>query len=330
MPPGRPDYHSHQTHGETNTFSSSFGKVFGAGLASNLLWLMGCGGVSLVGLICVCSGLVPVLLAPKPVLETSQNPQPERRSEATLPTGVKPQGNEGQSANEKSSPKPPPDFREPVNASNVTYKLTEWGWQGKQVQFTITATNHKADRDITEGVTIYSKLIDESGDTYNTETGSYRLLLPYEVPVKFKIVFDGVTPNIRKATLLQIQINSDALKFSNIPLIPDANQLPKPINKPSSAVPSDKGKLTLRSNMALGVGVAAFVEVDGKKIVDWPSGESEVTVDLLPGKYKVVYRSKYKGKYYKFELGDATVTAGEERLISIPNEQPKADPQGKW
>ncbi len=73
-----------------------------------------------------------------------------------------------------------------------------------------------------------------------------------------------------------------------------------------------------------------LVEAGGKKVGDWPPSETEASFDLQPGRYPVVLRSKYKGKYYKIDLGEAEVTAGGKTILLVPNEAPKLDSGPKW
>jgi hypothetical protein len=99
------------------------------------------------------------------------------------------------------------------------------------------------------------------------------------------------------------------------------------VGQPPSTPPAPAaGQIVIRSTQP--VQVEAFIEVDGERAVNWPTGESLVRVPVKPGERRVVYRSKASGKYYKNEFGAVGVQPGGEAQLTLRGVIP--DSTGHW
>jgi len=89
------------------------------------------------------------------------------------------------------------------------------------------------------------------------------------------------------------------------------------------------GTIVLRSEVKLNKEVKAFIEVDGKREMDWPNEKLEITLSVSPGMHRVIVRSKLGKDYFKAEF-PVTVKPGEE--VMLPIKGVVADPDGaaKW
>jgi hypothetical protein len=103
------------------------------------------------------------------------------------------------------------------------------------------------------------------------------------------------------------------------PVPPVITEPPPPQTPPngSGTNPVQEGTLVLKSRAKIISGVEAWVEIDGKRRIEWKVGTDEVQINLPPGRYAVEVNSIYEKVRRNFFSGKVGISKGETTTITV-------------
>lgn len=230
-------------------------------------------------------------------------------------------------------PKPSADGRT-WTAKDVSYELLDATRDGDVLTVTVQAVNAGADKDVRLALA-GTKMVDNQGDPH-TPSGAIvgrqthpagaevTVPVPQDTRVRFRVRFAGVGPDARGVASFTLAVDGERLAFKNVPIVVAA--APPPPTPP--APPPLPGAIVVRSKEKLVAAVT--IEVDGKKVADWPKEQLEVRLPAAPGKHRVVVRSAFKERFLSQAFDDVEVAATGDVVLRPDAVKPDAPQRVSW